>query len=305
MMQGFKRAVVAALTLSRQAILTTCTFIDANRSRLPKPIRRGLRNLSAGVILAGSVGLLGGMMLVAMVLLVGVSRSEAEPSSSAGRETAAKQAPKDDPVRAELQEAKKRGHDALVKLSERYPKNAEVLLEVAGSHSARSDHSAAVAAMSLALMADPKLNGAELAAELLAAAARERASSDAAFELLQGPMGANGATILYDLSIDPKVRISLRSRAETWIRSDEFKRIAIPDVQIAGALRYSKSCSEKHALLPRAAEVGEKRTLDYLNIIKVRGGCGRGGRTDCFPCLRKDDALKQALAATEKRVAKN
>jgi len=116
-------------------------------------------------------------------------------------------------------------------------------------------------------------------------------------------MGAAGAAILYDLSIDPTAKQAARNRAAGWVRSEQFKKVASPDVEVAAALRYSKSCREKHALLPRAAEVGSQRALDHLKIAKVRGGCGRRGRDDCFPCLRKDDALKNAIAAIEKRLA--
>jgi hypothetical protein len=116
-------------------------------------------------------------------------------------------------------------------------------------------------------------------------------------------MASAGATVLYDFSIDPDVRMQLRARAEEWIKSDGFKKVAEPDVLIAGALRYAGSCSDRHDLLPRAAENGAKRTLDFLNIAKAPGGCGRRGRNDCFPCLRKDDALKDAISAIESRLA--
>jgi hypothetical protein len=77
--------------------------------------------------------------------------------------------------------------------------------------------------------------------------------------------------------------------------------VAAPDVEMAGALRYARSCSDRHDLLPRAGENGGRRVLDYLNLAKTRAGCGRGGRKDCFPCLRKDDALRNAISAIEKR----
>jgi hypothetical protein len=178
-------------------------------------------------------------------------------------------------------------------------------VELAGSHAAKSDYVAAVAVIGKALDADAKASEEVLAGNVLQAAVRQRDTSSAALSLLEERMGAPGAAILYDLSIDPKARPSARTRAETWVRSDRFKKVAAPDVEIAGALRYSRSCADKHSLLPRAAELGAERALDYLKIAKVRGGCGRGGRTDCFPCLRKDDALKDAIAAIEKRLAAN
>jgi len=105
------------------------------------------------------------------------------------------------------------------------------------------------------------------------------------------------------MPLDPDVRTQLRTRAEEWIKSDAFKKVAEPDVLIAGALRYATGCSDRHDLLPRAGENGERRTLDFLNVAKAPGGCGRRARDDCFPCLRKDSALKDAISAIESRLA--
>jgi len=116
-------------------------------------------------------------------------------------------------------------------------------------------------------------------------------------------MGPAGAAVLYDLSIDPEVAQALRTRAEEWVRSEAFEKVATPDVGIAGGLRYARSCSARHDLLPRAAEKGGRRVLDYLNIARTLGGCGRNARKDCFPCLRKDDLLKKAIVAIERRLA--
>jgi len=291
-----------AKDITRQWIADACTFIDKNRSRLPERLRHALRNVKAGVILAVVAAIVWGVLLVCMILLLGGDRTQAESKSE---KPAAAVAPenREDPIQRELDEAKKQGHAALEKLAERRPTSGNVLLELAKSHAAKQNHTAAVATVGKALTADPKLNTDERAAEVLAVAVRQKETTNDAFALLEEPMGAAGATVIYDLSVDPKVKISSRAHAETWIRSARFKEVAEPDVEMAGTLRYTRSCSEKHDLLPRAAEVGEKRTLDYLKIAKVPGGCGRGGRTDCFPCLRKDDALKLAIAAIEKRVA--
>src|SRR5262249_1702742 len=121
---------------------------------------------------------------------------------------------------------------------------------------------------------------------------------------LQDQMGSAGATVVYDLSIDPDAALPLRQRAAQWLKSDAFKKVASPDVEIAAALRYSTSCSARHDVLSRAAEQGEERTLASLSVLKAPVGCGRRANKDCFPCLRKDSALKNAIAAaTSRRVA--
>jgi hypothetical protein len=42
-----------------------------------------------------------------------------------------------------------------------------------------------------------------------------------------------------------------------------------------------------------------------LKILSVKGGCGRRGREDCFPCLREDDGLAKTMAVIEERLAKS
>jgi hypothetical protein len=119
-------------------------------------------------------------------------------------------------------------------------------------------------------------------------------------------MGAAGAAVLYDLSFDQKLPATTRSRAQKWVvLSPEFMKVASPSVAVAAQLRYARSCSDRHALMARAGDVGDQRALAYLKIARSHGGCGRRGKDDCFPCLRKDDALKNAIAAIEKRLAQN
>jgi hypothetical protein len=74
---------------------------------------------------------------------------------------------------------------------------------------------------------------------------------------------------------------------------------------IAAELRTARGCKEKHDLLDRAATTGDRRALDYLRILGVKGGCGRRGRDDCFPCLRNDEKLTGAIAAIERRLAES
>jgi len=178
-----------------------------------------------------------------------------------------------------------------------------VWLALAATSSETGDRAAAVSDVGKALALDPKVAEESTASDVLAAAARKRATVDAAFALLQDQMGSAGATVLYDLSIDSDAALPLRQRAEQWLKSDAFKKVAPPDVEIAAALRYSTSCSARHDVLSRAAEKGDKRTLAFLKVIKVPSGCGRRANKDCFPCLRKDSALKDAIAAIEKRAS--
>ena len=291
-----------ASVLAGRWIDTACTFIDRSRSRLPVRLRGPLSKVRTGVIFA-ALATLAFSILVGGLLLIGAGRAEKRAPGPMPSALKPLPVPKEDPVPREIEQAKKQGHSALEKLAERFPKDYRVWLELAASSSAKGDHAAAVSAVGKALAADPKANEQALASDVLALAIRKRDTTKAASELILGRMGSAGAAVLYDLSIDPTVALPLRGRAEAWVRSEAFKRVAVPDVEIAGALRYAKSCSDRHDLLPRAAEKGSRRVLDYLNMAKTPSGCGRNARKDCFPCMRKDDALKDAISAIEQRLA--
>jgi len=254
------------------------------------------------VILAVLAALALGLLLCA-ILLIGSGRSEKETARSLPSALPPFPPPDPDPLPRRIEEAKKQGPAALSALAEQHSRDHRVWLALAESSSAQADHAAAVRAVSKALAAESKASEEATASNVLATAVRKRETTDASLLLLEGPMRSAGATVVYDLSVDPVVLLPLRARAEEWVRSEAFKKVAAPDVEIAGGLRYAKSCSDRHALLPRAAEKGGRRVLDWLNIAKTRAGCGRNGRQDCYPCLRKDDALKNALSAVEKRLA--
>jgi predicted negative regulator of RcsB-dependent stress response len=276
-------------------------FIDDHRARLPRGIRRPLRRVRAEVILLA-------LAILAAGILVGIiwfaSSGDGGAEDPGVDPSAFGPAPEPyDPVPAELEEAKQQGHAALEKLAERFPEDHRVRLAIASAHFAEGRHAEATAAVAQALEAHPEAKDASIASEVLSQAVRKPGTTDGALELLQGPMGSAGATVVYDLSVDPKVELPLRARAEKWVRSEKFQKVALPDVELAGALRYAKSCSDRHELLPRAGEQGERRVLDFLHVAKVPAGCGSGARKDCYPCLRKDNALIDAITAIEKRLA--
>jgi hypothetical protein len=138
-------------------------------------------------------------------------------------------------------------------------------------------------------------------AKVLFQTAQARVSADTAFALLEGPMGASGANVLWDLAADESVKPWVRARAGQWLRSPEFRRVAGPSLLLAADLMTAKSCEAAHALLPKAKEVADERSLPQLLAWTKKNGCGRRGAEDCMPCLRKDSALAEAVVAIRGR----
>ena len=64
------------------------------------------------------------------------------------------------------------------------------------------------------------------------------------------------------------------------------------------------SCDRKHALLQRAADVGNSRTLAILKAYTPTRGCGFLSARDCWPCMHKDGSLAKTIAAIDERTPK-
>jgi hypothetical protein len=69
-------------------------------------------------------------------------------------------------------------------------------------------------------------------------------------------------------------------------------------------LKSAKRCEDKRELLDRAKDSGDARILTSLKAMKNSRGCGFMGMRDCYSCLRKDDALDDAIKAVEARSSK-
>ena len=146
------------------------------------------------------------------------------------------------------------------------------------------------------LAADPKANADPQIARILFVGAQAKESNVAAFTLLEGPMGAQGADIVYDLATTDGVRADVKARAERWLRSKDFDRLSSPQLNIAVALRFATTCKQRHGLLLRAKNVGDERSLVYLKQFPAAPDNA---------CLKDDKRLDDAVSAIEQRRKKN
>ncbi len=284
-------------------------FIDDQRDKLPPGVRRPLKGvptpafLIAAVVLA--LGAVLGVVLLVVALAAGSSTTGPVASASGGPSPSGSaptpKVPK--PSAVELAQARQGGSVALSALATKFPKDTSLLLELTKAQIAERRHGAAALTVSKALSLDPKLSTNPEVASALWALAQTKDGGEAAFQLLEGPMGAKGADIMYDLATTAGIRATVKQRANTWLKSEQFQKNSSPELNILAALTLAKSCSQRHALLLRARNVGDARTLKLLQSWKKsKAGCGRRGRDDCHPCLRTDGRLDEAIAAIEKRM---
>jgi hypothetical protein len=145
------------------------------------------------------------------------------------------------------------------------------------------------------LAKDPKL----LTELLQFAAAPETARvALAAMARLPGPLGAD---LLYEVWTGTAQKSESTELARALLLSHDVRPKASPALAIALDLRQAETCKENLELLPKAAELGDKRSLAPIARLLRRTGCGPAKRDDCFACLREGDVLKDTLVAVKKR----
>ena len=298
---------------------------EALRERLPQRIRESLRPVSNRTLaIAAGVG---GLLVLGLFVAVAASvvrdrgsatepapalssaasapKTPSAPTASAGTVVTPSAAPHAQvALPAELEVASRQGPNALEALAVKYPLDPNPIVEAARAWVKAKDYVRATGAVGRALALDPELASDARLAAVLFQTAQNRASADAAFALLEGPMAARGAEIQWDLAAENAVSTWVRVRAGKWLRSPAFRRVAPPALLIAADLRTAASCEAARALLPRAKELGDERSLSQLQAWKATTGCGKRKNEDCMPCLRKSPALDEAIAAIKARAAK-
>jgi hypothetical protein len=201
----------------------------------------------------------------------------------------------------ELNDAKAGGAKALETLLEKYPKDPNIPVEIAREMAAKKNWPAAVGAVGRALSIDAAFQNNAQVASLVFQTAQVKASSDAAFALLEGAMGSRGADIAYDLVTTSNVRPWVQTRAETFLQSPSFEKVSTPSLRAIVKLRYSAGCEEKKALLADLKKIADERALFELVPLQDKAGCGARKKDDCYPCLRTSNDLDDTIAAVRAR----
>jgi tetratricopeptide (TPR) repeat protein len=200
----------------------------------------------------------------------------------------------------QLKRAESEGLPALEALAKANPTDGSVLLALAQGRINAKKYAEAVNAVSAALEVDPELNVSKKVASLLFTTAQSKSGRERTFQLLEGPMGSRGADIVYDIAVHPSIKPQVKTRAEKYLASEAFERASSPELNIAVALLHADRCEQKYALLLRAKNVGDARSLRHLEPLVKTNGCD-GGKRDCYPCLRADSRLADAIAAVKAR----
>lgn len=275
----------------------------ASRKASRTPAKRGLiSRISRATLLAVIFGALGvGLAIVAVRVL-----KKDDPSAVSALELEAPppvvDIPEEQPeIEEKIIEAKQKGLDALLALAAQFPAEGMVQAELSLELAKAKKYQEALTAANSALALDPKLNEHPKIAGALFRAAQSPQVRAASFRLLQGPMGAAGASIIYDLATTEGVNVRVKTEAQQLLGRADLRAIAPAPLLLLLDLDAAKSCEEYRVLVERAAIVGDKRALPQLESLREVTGCGPKDQGDCYPCLRDDDALPEAITKIKQR----
>jgi serine/threonine-protein kinase len=249
-------------------------------------------------------------LIVVVVVLVLVFRGPkpTEPSKG-GREgtsvteTKGKTAPLD-----RVEAAVVLGPEALETLAKEFPEDPSLRQKLALAYQAQGKTTDALRNVRALLAANPAAASEDDIVLLVttAAAKPQGTDDDEAFALLEGPLGERGVDALIELSARPAGREvrdarDVRVRATKSLAKPEVRAHASQSAAILLDFKAATACVAKHDLLGRAKDQGDARLLPQLKQIKQAHGRGFFSR-DQYPCMRKDTALEDAVAAIEARV---
>ncbi len=204
----------------------------------------------------------------------------------------------------ELEAAVRGGSEALAELASRRPGDARVELALAQALSAEGRLEASITALGRALGADPGLRTAPPVEAVVRKAIANPAARDEAFSLLLGPMGTRGADLVYSLATSEAGPSDLRARADELVRQPAFLERAAPALRVLARLRAARTCGDVAAVLDSARADGDVRALRFLRAYQETRGCKvKRKRVDCWPCLRGDRKLVEAIEAIVARAA--
>jgi hypothetical protein len=289
------------------------TWADARRTKLPPKAQKSLARLTTpqliGIVAIAVVGLLLGTS-IALVAVLG-SRNKVKPVASATPVTSAPEVSSAPPEPSvphatddELSEAKAAGRAKLAELAEKYPHDTRVPITLLKLEVEEQRFKDVLATVKKTIDSDAKMTKDPDIADALFRAAQRDDVSKQTFELLQGPMGADGASIIYNLAFEDSVKPATKARAVKWLNTTDFARASSPALLVLTELRKSTSCQQRYGLLKRAKNVGDERVLDLLRSFEKKDGCGKAKDEDCNPCMRSDNELADAIKDLETRLKK-
>jgi serine/threonine protein kinase len=180
---------------------------------------------------------------------------------------------------------------------------ARASLALASGYLTAGDFSRALDAIAGALDADADMARDPELGRAVRRAVDHEATRERALELAAKRLGPTGVDLLFDVWSATLAKTPATRSARKWLDTPEVRSRASASTALALDLRETKSCLAVLELLPGATRDGDNRSVAPLKRFQSETGCGFLKLEDCYPCLRGDDALDQAVAAAGERPA--
>jgi hypothetical protein len=248
--------------------------------------------VSFRALVAGGVGLL--------VVVVAVANVRAPRGSGA-------RSPGPDSPKPEVMEIMRRAEEvegAAIRQLEAHSASARSSLEwlaIGKGHSRLGDNVAALDAFQHALAQDPAVARDRVLLSDVRRAVDDEAAQSRALDLAAGSLGEGGVDVLFDVWASTSEKTDTTALAKSILDREETRKKASRALRVALELRRTTRCDEVKRLVSDALEVGDERAFRPLNQLNTRRGCGFLSLRDCYPCLRKDESLADALKAVQQK----
>jgi hypothetical protein len=131
--------------------------------------------------------------------------------------------------------------------------------------------------------------------------ARDPATSREALSAMANLPGPISADLLYEVWTGTVERNESTELARMLLGSKEVSAKGSAALKVALELRSVDKCEALLPIVQRAVDSGDRRAFVPLTKLNRRNGCGPNKRSDCYPCLREGDELKNALLAARAR----
>jgi hypothetical protein len=232
----------------------------------------------------------------------GATRHELAPSRPAdrgepNRPAEAQRAPDD-----ALASAVAQGPDSLRALAQAYPDDPEPLHALVLAYASRASTlaEAVEATKGLLTVAPEEGRDPEIRYIVSKAAQVGGRAADLAFAVMRQYMGSAGADLLYELALR---KPSLEPRASGLLAELRRQKKLSAALSIAYDLRFASSCSARLRLLPRAAKLGDERSVAVLAALSTKPtNCGKKKRTACkVPCEQEAKEFLQTIDLISRR----
>jgi hypothetical protein len=211
----------------------------------------------------------------------GSGSAASAPASSASTPVTAVEPPLERAPEDALVAAVADGAPALRALAQRYPRDPELLKALFIALASKGDtlEEALETSKALLTVAPNRSRDPEVRYVVTRATERGGLAAELAFNILSEQMGQQGADLLYDWMLrKPALEARTKQALRAARRNDHFSLA----LSIAYDLRFAPSCSARLALLPRAAEFGDERSITVLSGLAAKpSNCKRTRTRRC------------------------